>query len=88
MMTIGDHKGWIFISHPHTNNIFFLFSHHVEQHFLWKEHKKASRNPEFAEMRHRYVFKHYNNVMDRCAPECCQCVAVRFLSFQWASTGM
>ena len=53
-MTIvdDDHKGWIFLFHPHTNNGFFLFSHHVEQHLLWKEHKKASRNPEFAEMRH------------------------------------
>ena len=41
VMTIDDHKGWIFLSHPHTNNGFFLFSHHIEQHFLWKEHKKG-----------------------------------------------
>ena len=51
VMTNGDRKGWIFLSHPHKNNGFFLLTTKYLNLF-WKNMKKASsKNPEYAEMR-------------------------------------
>ena len=38
VMTNGDHKGRIFLSHPHTNNRFFFITH-----FILVNMKKTSR---------------------------------------------
>ena len=50
MMTNGDHEGSILLSHPHTNNGFFSCSP-----LNISSMKKASKNPEYAEMRHSDV---------------------------------
>ena len=52
MMTNDDREGRICISHPHTNNgfIFLLTTNYLI--FIEKKLEKASKNPEYAEMRH------------------------------------
>ena len=71
-MLICDHKGRGFLYHPHTNNgFFFLLA--TKYLILYLENmKKASRNSEYAEMRHGDVI-----LMPTCG-----C----FLSFPWAGT--
>ena len=51
MMPIGDREGRFFLSRPYTNNVFFL-AHFLILHFISERRENASRNPEFAEMRH------------------------------------
>ena len=52
VMTKGDCQGRIFLSHPHMNNGFFFLLTTKFRILYWKNMKKASRNPEFVEMRH------------------------------------
>ena len=55
MMTIGDRDGRIFLSHPRTNNGFFLLlTTYYLIYILKKNLKKTSlsENPDYAEMRH------------------------------------
>ena len=55
MMTIGNHEGQIFSSHPHTHDGYF-FSLTTEYLILYlKDMKRLPENPEFAEMRHGEV---------------------------------
>ena len=50
MMTNGDRKGRIFLSHPHTNNgFFFLLT--IKYRILCLK-KRLPEVPEYAEMRH------------------------------------
>ena len=52
-MPIGDQKGRIFLSHPHTNNgFFFLFTtkYHISLYFILEKYEKGFQ--EFAEIRH------------------------------------
>ena len=51
-MTNGDHEGWIFLSHPHTNNGFFFLPTTKHRMLYEKNMKTISRYPEFAEMGH------------------------------------
>ena len=51
MMRNGDREGRIFLFHPHTNKRFLLTTKYlifIEE----KNMKEASKNPEYAEMRH------------------------------------
>ena len=48
-MTNCDRQGWIFLSHPHTNNGFFFML--TTMHRILYE-KRLPKYPEFAEMRH------------------------------------
>ena len=51
MMTNGDPEGRIFLSHTRIMDSFFLLT--IKYLFLyWINMKKASKNPEYAEMRH------------------------------------
>ena len=52
MMTIGDHEGRIFLSHPHTHDgyIFLLTSKHLILYY--KNMNNLPENHEFAEVRH------------------------------------
>ena len=49
MMTNCDTEGRIFLSHPHTINIFFLLLSFKYHNFYVK---KAQEVPEYAEVRH------------------------------------
>ena len=50
MMTNGDHRGWGFLSHPHTNDGFFFLLTTKYLNFIGKNMKKVHENPEYAEM--------------------------------------
>ena len=52
VMTISDHEGQIFLSHPHTNNGFFFLLTTLYLIYIEKTWKKLPENPEYAEMRH------------------------------------
>ena len=52
MMTMGDHKGQIFLSHPHTNNRFFFVLTIKYLILYWKDMKRLPENFEFTEMQH------------------------------------
>ena len=52
VMTNGDHEGRIFLSRPHTNNVFFFLLTTKYLILYWKNMKRLPENHEFAEMRH------------------------------------
>ena len=52
MMTIGDHEGLIFLSHPHTHKGYFLLLTTKYLILYYKDIKTLPEKPEFAEMRH------------------------------------
>ena len=58
MMTNGVHEGWIFLSHPDTNNGFFFLITTKYLILYWKKktRKKLPEKPEYAKMRHGDVF--------------------------------
>ena len=51
-MTNGDHEGRIFLSHPHMNNEFFFLLTTKYPILYWKNLKRLTENPEYAEMWH------------------------------------
>ena len=44
VITNGNHEGWIFLSHPHTNNIFFFLFTAKTLILYWINMKKAFKN--------------------------------------------
>ena len=53
MMTIGDHDGRIFLSHPHTHGGYFVLLTTFKTSFiLEKTWKSIPENSEYDEMRH------------------------------------
>ena len=51
-MTKDDHEGWVFLSHPHTNNELFFFFATKYLILYWKNMKRLPQNSEYAEMQH------------------------------------
>ena len=52
VMTNGDPEGWIFLSHPYTNNGFFFLL--IVKYRIFMFRKRLAKVPEYAEMRHDY----------------------------------
>ena len=52
MMTISDHEGRIFLSHPNTHDGYFFLLTTKYLILYYKDMKKLPVKPEFAEMRH------------------------------------
>ena len=52
VMTKVDREGWIFLSHPHTNNGFFFLLTTKYLIYIGKTWKRLPEHPEYAEMRH------------------------------------
>ena len=79
-MTIHDFEGWVFLSHPHTNNRFFFLLTTMYCILYWKSINVQSlpESPEFVEMRHSDVIL---KLQWRHRSRCHKRVAVRFLSF-------
>ena len=48
MMKNVDPEGWIFLSHPHTNNGFFLLLTTKYLILYFEKHEKLLENPEYA----------------------------------------
>ena len=49
VMSNGDHKRQVFLSHSHTNNVVFFLAPHIIPHFILEKHeKRLPENPEFA----------------------------------------
>ena len=66
VMTKSDREGRIFLSNPHTNNVYFFLLDTKYFILYWEKNgKKASKNPEYAQMRHGYVILTFNDVTDR-----------------------
>ena len=52
VMTNCDREGWIFLSHPNTNNGFFFLLSTMYHILYWKTRKWLPENPEYSEMQH------------------------------------
>ena len=70
MMTNGDRKGQIFLSHPHMNNVFYflLTIKILHVHIFLK--KGLPDVPEYAEMQHIMLTSLYHNNDITYLPTC------------------
>ena len=89
VVTNGDPEGQIFLFHLHTNNVFFFLLTTKYLILYWKNMNKISRKSWISW--NATWWRYFNITMISridLLPAFSRCVAVQFLSFPWAGTGM
>ena len=84
VMTICNRETWIFLSHPHTSNVFYFLLITKCLIYVGKTQKRIPENPKYAEMRHGDVIL---TLQWRHKSTWGQRAGVLFLSFPRAGTG-